>query len=57
MVRQLTLVGVAGGALVSLRSVVTLVETLGAVGDGDSVVSGQVPAVHVSYTLERYCGC
>jgi hypothetical protein len=40
----LTLIGVTGGALVGLRSVVSLVKALVPASDSDSVVSGQVPA-------------
>jgi len=40
---QPTLVGVTSGTLVGLDTVVTLVETLVAAGDGDSVVASQEP--------------
>ena len=41
--RGLTLVGVASGALVGLRTVVSFVETLVPSGDGNSHVVGEVP--------------
>jgi hypothetical protein len=42
---ELTLVGVAVGALVGLGSVVTLVQTLVPTVDGNSVVGGEVPGL------------
>ena len=43
--RELTLVGIAVGALVGLWTVVTLVQTLVTAVDSDSVVGSQVPSL------------
>lgn len=47
-VSRLTLVGVAGGALVCLDTVVTLVEALSTASLGNTVVFSIVPPFHVS---------
>lgn len=41
---RLTLVGVSRGTLVGLWSVVAFVKTLGSASNGNTVVTGQVPA-------------
>lgn len=48
---RLTLVCVTSGALVGLRSVIPLIETLIAASDGNTVVVGQVPSIYQLNTL------